>query len=96
MFPQEGRKAEEVTLMDCIALEAQCWQKREAATLEHEPPSRICSDEIIFLINLDNSQLIYGSVGTNRTFYSLSVFFLQFPGRRSCSLVAACSCPAAE
>lgn len=75
------RKVEEVTLMDYIALETLCWQKREAATLEHEPLSRVCSDEIIFLINLDNSQLKYGSVCNNGTFFPfLSSFYTSQVG----------------
>lgn len=91
MLPQEGRKAEEVTLMDSIAREARRWQITEAASLVHTPPSKGCSDEIIFLINLDNSLLIYGSVCTNRTYFFLCVFFLHFSGRQPVA-----SCPVAE
>lgn len=63
---QEGR---EVTLMNCIVQKAQSWQIRKAAALESGPPSGACSDEIIFLINLDNSLLIYESVCTNRELF---------------------------
>lgn len=68
--------------MDRIAREDQHWQIRKAAALACGPPSGGCSDEIIFLINLDNSPLIYGSVCTNRTFFFffLLVFFLYFQG----------------
>lgn len=55
--------------MNCTAQEAQSWQIRMAAALVNGPPYRACSDEIIFLINLDNSLLIYGSVCTNIEFF---------------------------
>lgn len=45
----------------------------ETAAPARASPSGGCSDEIIFLINLDNSLLIYGSVCTN-----IELFFFFF------------------
>jgi hypothetical protein len=59
---QEGQ---EVTLMDHFARETLGSQIREAAIPVPVPPSKGCSDEIIFLINLDNYLLIHGSVCTS-------------------------------
>lgn len=62
------------------------------------PPSGGCSDEIIFLINLDNSLLIYGSACTNTELF----FFFPFKLFQSSTLsrvenlepVVACCCVA--
>lgn len=79
MVPGEVGKAEEVTLMDRVAHEAQRSQIREAAAPACMPPSRGCSDEIIFLINLDNSLLIHGSVCINTELFFPSLFLFKNP-----------------